>query len=396
MSAIGTTFHSIWRFHGVLALILVLEYAFTFAIFLAMSGLLVSRVTAISQSSGVDEDGLYVLQGKGINQPVHRSELLDAETRFQGLVGRGQIALGSSVPFLGAFAQSMPISDPTDPNRAPPLQGNAYEGSASFASVLGVKLLLGRWFRTEEVARHYGESSHVTMLSLSLAQRLFHGEGAVGKQVNIAGEIHTVTGIISPLAAPAYLGDQQTTYTFLLPKIGGAGSLLLIRYAGEPAELDSVLFALNSADKGRVNWTLTPYAAIRTAYFESDRLAVVALVVVICLVLVIALCGILGLTNYWVSRRRKQIATRRALGAKKLDISLHFLGESGLLVVLGVASGLIIYVLFITFFGGLQLKVGPVMLLLSVLLMLLLAEIVVHASLRRWLRMSPAELIRTI
>lgn len=395
MSVLVSTWRSIWRFHRVLAAILVLEYAFTFAIVLAASGILTARVTAINQTSGVDEHGLYVLQGTGINQPVHRSELLDAKDRFEALAGRGRVAFGSSVPFLGSRARVQPISVPGGSILAQPLEGNGYTAGPHFVSVLGLQLLQGRDFRADEMVHRYGDSSHLTILSSDLAKRLFHNEGAVGKQVDIAGQMHTVVGVIGPLAAPAYFGDQRTTYTFILPELVGA-ELIVIRYDGPVAKLGQALDALRKSDEDRVRWSLLPYTAIRASYFRSDRLAVAVLAAVMSIVLVTALCGILGLTNYWVSRRKHQIATRRALGARRRDISLHFMGESSFLVAVGLLSGLILDVSFGVFFENFQMDVGLAMLLLSIGLVLLLAWVVVFASLRRWLRLDPAELLRSV
>ncbi|HEX5306186.1 MAG TPA: FtsX-like permease family protein [Dyella sp.] len=394
MSLLASTWRSVWRFHRVLAAILVLEYAFTFAIVLAASGILVARVTAINQTSGVDEHGLYVLQGMGINQPVHRSDLFDAKERFQAVAGRGRVAFGSSLPFLGSRAKVQSIAVPGAPISAQPLEANGYAADPAFFQVLGLRLLQGRGFRADEMVYRYGDSSHLVMLSSDLAERLFHDEEAVGKQVDIAGQMRTVVGVFSPLAAPAYFGNRSTTYTYLLPERAGA-DLIVIRYDGPVANLARTLVALRKSDEGNVRWSLLPYTTIRESYFRSDRLAVAALIGVMSIVLVTALCGILGLTNYWVARRKHQIATRRALGARKRDISLHFVGESSLLVVTGLLSGLVLDVSLGLFFANLRIEIGPAMLLLSIGLVLLLAWVVVFTSLRRWLRLDPAELMRS-
>jgi putative ABC transport system permease protein len=57
---------------------------------------------------------------------------------------------------------------------------------------------------------------------------------------------------------------------------------------------------------------------------------------------------------------------------------------------------LLLDVLFSALFGNFHLEAGPAMLLLSMALMLLLAGVVVNVSLRRWLRMNPVELMRSI
>lgn len=394
MSALGTMWRSLWRFHRLLAGILVLEYALAFAITLSAAGVLLSRARAINETSGVEEAGLYVLQGTGIDRPIHLFEVMDAKNRFEAVAGADQVALGSSVPFFGYQGREMPISNPDDPDHPAPLQANAYEGGIHFTTVLGVRLLHGRAFQKDEIVHRYGDAGRVIILSAGLASRLFHGEGAVGKQVKVGSQMHTVVGVIEPLAAPRYLGNQRTTYTFILPNVAGGGNLLLIRYDGPEATLRSSFGALRKHDTGKVNWSLVPYSAIRSFYFRGDRATVAALGAIICVVLITALCGILGLTSYWIARRRPQIAMRRALGAKKRDILLHFCCESGVLVVFGLALGLALNYFISRSLGVFYSEGGIATWLLAMVLVLLVAVIVIYGSLRRWLRMDPAELMR--
>lgn len=107
MSVLGSTWRSLWRFHRLLAGILVLEYALAFVIVLTALGVLISRAEAINQTSGVQERGLYVLGGRGINRPLHRFEVFEARDRFAARVGAEHVALVSNVPFSGRSNQLM-------------------------------------------------------------------------------------------------------------------------------------------------------------------------------------------------------------------------------------------------------------------------------------------------
>lgn len=396
MSALGSMLRSLWRFHRLLAGILVLEYALAFAIMLTASGILFARADAINESSGVGEAGLYVLQGQGQSRVLHGFDVRDARERFAALVGITHVAEGSSVPFLGTSSIQVPIELPDSARGSDSLQANAYDGEALFASVLGLHLVEGRWFRPDEIVQHYGESTHLVVLSQSLAQRLFHDESAVGRQVRITGELHTVIGVTDPLAAPQYLGNRDTTLTLLLPRLVGNNVVLVIRHDGAIADLEPALSALRKHTAGEVAWTLEPYAAVRAGYFRQDRLVVMALALVVLAVLLTALCGILGLTSYWMAKRRSQIAIRRALGATRREIGRHFLVESGVLVAAGLLLGAAL-----ALFGGfaraaLHVHAGPGVWVFAVGTVLLLAMVVVAVSLRRWSRMSPVELMRQI
>jgi putative ABC transport system permease protein len=395
MSVLGSMCRSLWRFHRLLAGILVLEYALAFAITLSAAEVLLSRAEAINETSGVEEAGLYVLQGTGVDQRVRRFDLMDAQKRFQAIAGADQVALGSGVPFFGYLGREMPIIAADDPRHSTQLQASGYEGGQYFTAVLGVRFLRGRAFQNDEIVHRYGDTTRVTILSASLARRLFHGERAVGKQVKIGAQMHTVVGVIEPLAAPRYLGNQRTTYTFILPNVSSGENLLLIRYSGPKADLLGTYEALRKYDMGKVNWSLVPYSTIRNFYFRGDRTTVAALAAVVCVVLITALCGILGLTSYWIARRRPQIAMRRALGAQKRDVLLHFLFESGMLVALGLALGLTLN-FFISAGFGVAHSQDVVAWLLAIILVLLMAVVVIYCSLRRWLYMEPAELMRSV
>ena len=52
--------------------------------------------------------------------------------------------------------------------------------------------------------------------------------------------------------------------------------------------------------------------------------------------------GIVGLASFWVTRRVKQIGTRRALGARRFNIRSYFQTENGLMVGMGVALGVVL------------------------------------------------------
>jgi putative ABC transport system permease protein len=76
----------------------------------------------------------------------------------------------------------------------------------------------------------------------------------------------------------------------------------------------------------------------RRAY-AGDSLMAVTLTTVTGLVLVFSSLGIFGLATFNVNSRTRQIGTRRAVGARKLDIVKYFLAENWLITSLGVVVG---------------------------------------------------------
>jgi putative ABC transport system permease protein len=64
--------------------------------------------------------------------------------------------------------------------------------------------------------------------------------------------------------------------------------------------------------------------------------------VVSALLLAVTGFGIVGLTTYWVSQRRRQIGMRRALGARRADILAYFHTENLLIVAVGCMLGIVL------------------------------------------------------
>jgi len=72
------------------------------------------------------------------------------------------------------------------------------------------------------------------------------------------------------------------------------------------------------------------------------------MLVISVVLLIITGLGMTGLTAFQVTQKRKQIGTRRALGAKKSDIMRYFLTENGIITLLGLSIGVLV-TLMITF-----------------------------------------------
>ena len=76
----------------------------------------------------------------------------------------------------------------------------------------------------------------------------------------------------------------------------------------------------------------------KAAYMARDRL-VMRMLIVLIVVLVLVTAGIFGLTLFNISKRTKQIGTRRALGARRSAIVRYFLVENALVASVGIVLG---------------------------------------------------------
>jgi putative ABC transport system permease protein len=77
----------------------------------------------------------------------------------------------------------------------------------------------------------------------------------------------------------------------------------------------------------------------RADQYRSDRSLGLILIVVCALLLAVTALGIIALTTYWVTQRRRQIGMRRALGARRGNIIQYFQIENLLIAGAGAALG---------------------------------------------------------
>ena len=96
---------------------------------------------------------------------------------------------------------------------------------------------------------------------------------------------------------------------------------------------------LGESNRTRViSWVRTHDYYIERSYKADTRMAVLLGVTIFMLISMTAL-GIVGLASFSVNARVKQIGTRRAVGARRLDILRYFMLENWVLTTAGVLVG---------------------------------------------------------
>jgi putative ABC transport system permease protein len=89
-----------------------------------------------------------------------------------------------------------------------------------------------------------------------------------------------------------------------------------------------------------------PYTEIVARSYQRDHSMTVLLMCTVFLLVSITSLGIVGLASFAVRQRTKQIGTRRAIGATRLDIMRYFMVENWLVTSIGVVAGAVLAVGF--------------------------------------------------
>lgn len=272
---------------------------------------------------------------------------------------------------------------------------------------LGVKLLAGRNFRPEEVAFHHVNSDRVqqsVLLSRTVADKLFPQGDAVGKQLWHSpgkGPV-TVIGVYEHLQTPwphwKKLLNHSAIFAEFYYRQGGDPAYVIRTDAGKADVLVPQIEELLGKTSGRIIHKISPFREIKAQTYMLDIIAMKLLRFVVVILLVITGLGIVGLTSFTISKRRKQIGTRRALGARKIDILRYFLLENSLMTTIGIVLGCVLaYSLNYALVN--KLAVDPMQwgyVVVTIIMLWLLGPLAVWAPAKRASEIEPAIATRSV
>ncbi len=341
------------RRHKIPALLLILEIALTCAIVCNAVFLISQRLERNRMVSGVVEHELVQIQVANIGKPT------DAKARAQEdlavlrqIPGVTAAALVNQVPFTNSSSNTSIKLDPTQ--KLPTLNATMYMGEGLIRTY-GARLVAGRDFNADEYMDFDAMRSDPDLqnkvgsviITQAMAERLWPGERALGKNIYMGETSVRVIGVLQALIRPElFNGDSTAQWTMVFPlrMSTASASRYVLRTAPGQRErvLEDAAKVLRKADPHRIILKKKTLDDIRSDFFRNDRAMAGILVGVIVALLVVTALGIVGLASFWVAQRRRTIGVRRALGATRRNILNYFQTENFLLATIGIALGMVL------------------------------------------------------
>jgi putative ABC transport system permease protein len=394
--------------HKTAAALIVLEVALSCAIICNAVFLITQRLERIDRPTGLaNEEIVRISMGNIGDNPEADALVKQDVASLRALPGVKTASSINHVPFDNSSWNSSIQLAPEQ--ERPSAQANVYLGE-SIIDTLGLRLAEGRDFTADEYSNWTEmnkQNARVTMpaviLSRELANKLFPGESAIGKNIyawNADNAPHRVVGVVDRLIRTNDNGGPaEAGYTMIFPvKDVTLGTFVLRTMPERRAEVQKAAIAtLEKNSARRLILREGTFTDIISDYYRGDRAMAWLLMTVIVSLLVVTALGIVGLASFWVQQRTKQIGIRRALGATKGQILRYFLTENFLLATIGIVIGMILaYGINQLLMGKYELPRLPLLYLpVGAVLLWLLGQVAVYGPARKAASVPPAVATRT-
>ncbi len=244
------------------------------------------------------------------------------------------------------------------------LDGRLVACTPDYAAATVQSVASGRFISAADMIN----AKNVCVLADGAAARLFPYEQPIGHAIHVDADYYQVIGVMRPRASSAGIGGSLAAQDFsrdvYIPiqthwkRIGdttvtrGAGT-----FEGEILELSQITLRVRSVDDVPrtaevVEATLQPFhkksdyaVTVPLELLEQARTTRLMFIVLLGLIAAISLVvggiGIMNIMLATVTERTREIGIRRALGAKRGDITRQFLAETTVLSALGGVTGIL-------------------------------------------------------
>jgi len=326
------------------ALLVIAQIAITLAVLCNAASIVAHAIARIDRPAGFDTRDTFVMIVAALSKHLDVASAQRADLTYlrgQPDVVAATVTNGRPLAMEGHFtglARAPGASGVQVPTSELPLDEQGLRS-------LGVPLAAGRDFRADEVVTDSAGApprrSAEIIVTESLARSLFPTGQALGRTVYEGANPLTIIGITRDFMGPQDGGPAYNV--FVVPQVDGKSPYYELLVRARPGRRDLVLRAANrhiaaAHPDAAVAFSQT-LAETRRNFDAGSRNIAIFLTAVTALMLAICCLGLFGLTAFNVSSRTKQIGIRRAVGARRRDIIVHFITESALTLGAGVVIG---------------------------------------------------------
>ncbi len=371
---------------------------------LSTAGLLVRSFEALQRESpGFTPGGVVTVQLSlpmtKYDVPEKRIAFVDAAlARVRALPGVRSAGVTDVLPFTGNNSSgSYSSPDIVVPPGAPAPHGQQRVVDPGYFKTLGLTLIKGRLFTEADVMT----TQRVVVVDRLLAEKYWPGQDPLGKRITRGGpdKPWTIIGVVAPIKFQSLEENvRKETLYYPYAQTPGTNLIIAVKADGDPLSLaPSVRAAVRSADPDQ------PIYDIKTMQQRMDDVALtrrapmILLSIFSAVAVLLAVLGVYGVLTFAVSQRTSEFGVRIALGASARNIAELVLRQGAGLMVVGISTGLALYLAFSQIIGKLLYGIAatdPLSLTLAPFLIAIAAIAACIVPVRRATSVSPLEALR--
>ena len=402
--------------------LVVVQIAFSLALLTAAALFVRGAGKAASVDSGLKPGASYLLEVDASlagYEPKRAQELYqNLNARLAALPGVEHVSISANVPFgmisSDKNVQRAGINPGADAKPSTAAEGLAFKSAwnsvgANYFSTVGLPVLRGRVF-TEVEATQPGPS--VAIIDEPLAKKLWPDGDALGQRVHYAGEKEQqnqtieIIGIV-PVTRHDLFASEEPDGSIYVPFARGFQSNIsfFVRFhslapGNEASTADVLRRVVREVDPSLPIISLQTFAH----YLDSNldlwlvRAGAAMFSVFGGLALGLAIVGLYGVKAYSVARRTREIGIRMALGAQPRMVLRLIMGEGSIMLLCGLAIGLLLAAAVGKILSGILFEVGafdPPAFASAFIILAAAALITTWLPARRATRINPMVALRT-
>jgi putative ABC transport system permease protein len=328
--------------------LLILQLAITLGLLVNSAILALDTRDKISESTGLDNDNLLIVSthptsGNYRDLDYFRSVANEDLVKLKQLPGVRSVSITNQLPIKnrGMMRNTHDLENPEQEKVDKYLKDVKYiltEGN--LAETMGFTLLEGRFLNDSDQLDFDSKAKNNIVITESLKKGLYGDDSALGHETNNG----IIVGVIKDIMLnPLLPRDKQ--YGFFM------NSMMKYIFIGryyvlnvEPGQMENV--------RSKVSETILAVQAERDIFkvftmaehlkgFYRDDQGLSDLFILLCgLMLFVTAISSYAYSQFHISRQKKFIGIRRALGARKIDILLYVLTENWLVYSMGCLLGI--------------------------------------------------------
>jgi predicted permease len=258
-------------------------------------------------------------------------EMIEVARSIPGVTAAGTV---SRTPFTGGM-HGIPIFRPGTTEfklNNSVLATYVFQMSPGYLEAAGTRLLAGR-----DVSWHDTTGTpYVAIVNQTFARNLWGQTPAIGQRFILKGNLTEVVGVAENGKYHDLEESPQPAVYLPLSQVGQSETVFVVRSRLAPNETAAALARTLSVIQPNVPITVESWPDVLAGELLPARAATVALGVMGLLAAMLAATGTFGMAAYNVSRRKKELGIRAALGARRTQVMSAAVGRP--MVLLGVGS----------------------------------------------------------